>query len=142
MESIRKQDPTFTGFVPATAEEAVDRYVRCRRNGLKPMLVPECLITCAAALEGEELDNFERWIINPSADLSKLDLVPANTIRLENEAVYKEAVLRFSEPAPRDTPPLPAQEDEKMPDLTLRLQEAIQGALDLIPAARCSTPAT
>ena len=140
MESIRKQDPTFTDYVPSTAEEAVDRYVRCRRNGLKPMLVPECLIACAAGLQGLELDNFERWIINPSADLSKLDLVPANTIRLENEAVYKAAVLRFSE-APRDTPPLP-QEDEKMPDLTLRLKEAIQGSLDLLPAARCSTPAT
>ena len=42
MENVRKQDPTFTNFVPATAAEAVDRYVRCRKNGLKPMLVPEC----------------------------------------------------------------------------------------------------
>lgn len=141
MESIRKQDPTFTNYVPGTAEEAVDRYVRCRKNGLKPMLVPECLIACAAGLQGEELDNFERWIINPNADLSKLDLVPADTIRKANEAVYREAVLRFSEPAPRDTPPLP-QEDEKMPDLTLRLKEAIQGSLDLLPAARCSTLST
>ena len=149
MESIRKQDPTFTNYVPTTAAEAVGRYVRCRKNGLKPMLVPECLIACAAALEGEELDNFERWIINPNADLSKLDLVPANTIRKANEAVYQEAVSRFiEEQAPRYTPPLPAedekmqQEDEKMPELTLRLKEAIQGSLDLSPAARCSTPAT
>ena len=145
MESVRKQDPTFTNYVPTTAVEAVDRYVRCRRNGLKPMLVPECLIACAAALEGEELDNFERWIINPNADLSKLDLVPADTIRKANEAVYKEAVLRFSEQAPRDTPPLPV-DDEKMPDLNLTqvaaLKEAIRGSLDLSPAARCSTPST
>ena len=141
MESIRKQDPTFTDYVPSTAEEAVDRYVRCRRNGLKPMLVPECLIACAAGLQGLELDNFERWIINPNADLSKLDLVPADTIRKANEAVYREAVLRFSEPAPRHTPPLP-QDDEKMPDLTLRLKEAIQGSLDLLPADRCSTLST
>ena len=141
MESIRKQDPTFTDYVPSTAEEAVDRYVRCRRNGLKPMLVPECLIACAAGLQGLELDNFERWIINPNADLSKLDLVPANTIRLQNFAQHKEISRRFTEEAPAGTPPLPA-DDEKMPDLTLRLKEAIQGSLDLLPADRCSTLST
>ena len=41
MEDVRKQDPTYTNFVPRNAAEAVDRYVRCRKNGLKPMLVPE-----------------------------------------------------------------------------------------------------
>ena len=145
MEDVRKQDPTYTNYVPRSAAEAVDRYVRCRRNGLKPMLVPECLIACAAGLQGLELDNFERWIINPNADLSKLDLVPADTIRKANEAQYQEAVGKFTAEAPRDTPPLP-QDDEKMPDLNLTqvaaLKEAIQGSLDLSPAARCSTPST
>ena len=55
MNDVRKQDPTFTNFVPRTAAEAVDRYVRCRRNGLKPMLVPECLIACAAGLDAKQL---------------------------------------------------------------------------------------
>ena len=79
MEDVRKQDPCFTNFVPRTAAEAVDRYVRCRKNGLKPMLVPECLIACAKGLTGVELDHFEAWIINPNDDLSKVELVPENT---------------------------------------------------------------
>ena len=81
MEDVRKADPTFTGFVPRTAIEAVDRYVRCRKNGLKPMLVPECLIECAKGLSEPELGKFEDWIINPNGDLSEVSLVPADAIR-------------------------------------------------------------
>ena len=110
MQDVRKQDPTFTNFVPRTAAEAVDRYVRCRRNGLKPMLVPECLIACAAGLKGRELDNFETWIINPVADLSKVKLVRDDSIRLYNNKIYQENLKRLEE-----TPPLPCEsEDEKM----------------------------
>ena len=80
MEDIRKADPTFTGFVPRTAAEAVDRYVRCRRNGLKPMLVPECLIACATGLSPDELELFETWIINPNGSLEGVELVPDDII--------------------------------------------------------------
>ena len=31
---VWKADPLFTNFVPKTAVEAVDRYIRCRRKGL------------------------------------------------------------------------------------------------------------
>ena len=72
MENVRKQDPTFTNFVPRNAAEAVDRYVRCRRNGLKPMLVPECLIECAKGLDAKQLDMFENWIINPNGSLDNI----------------------------------------------------------------------
>ena len=137
MEDVRKQDPTFTNFVPATAAEAVDRYVRCRRNGLKPMLVPECLIACAVGLQGPELDNFENWIINPNADLDNVKLVRDDTIRLYNEKIYKENLLRFTD-APTGTPPLPREDDEKMQidtdDITA-LQEAVREKLDLSPVA-------
>ena len=84
MEDIRKADPTFTGFVPRTAAQAVDRYVRCRRNGLKPMLVPECLIACATGLSSDERELFETWIINPTGSLEGVELVPDDTIRAEN----------------------------------------------------------
>ena len=112
MQEIRKQDPTFTNYVPRTAAEAVDRYVRCRRNGLKPMLVPECLIACARGLPPTELENFENWIINPNDDLDNVKLVPENSIRLANEAVYKECLARIED----DIPPLPRgiAEDEKV----------------------------
>ena len=119
MEDVRKQDPCFTNFVPKTAVEAVDRYVRCRKNGLKPMLVPECLIKCAVGLSGYEMDKFEDWIINPNQDLYKAALVPDDTIRAQNEKTYEEILCRHLKNAPTDTPPLPmelesSQDDEKM----------------------------
>ena len=119
MEDVRKQDPCFTNFVPKTAVEAVDRYVRCRKNGLKPMLVPECLIKCAGGLSGYEMDKFEDWIINPNQDLYKAALVPDDTIRAQNEKTYEEILCRHLKNAPTDTPPLPmelesSQDDEKM----------------------------
>ena len=125
MENVRKQDPTFTNFVPATAAEAVDRYVRCRKNGLKPMLVPECLIECARGLVGPELDKFENWIINPNADLENVDLVPFDTVRLENDRVYRANLIRFTG---RTCPPLPADDEKVMP-------ESARGSLDLSPEA-------
>jgi len=140
MEDVRKQDPTFTNFVPATAAEAVDRYVRCRKNGLKPMLVPECLIACAAGLQGPELDKFEKWIINPNASLDTVKLVPDDSIRLYNEKIYQENLLRLTD-APVGTPPLPCEEDEKMQvdtDEITALQEAVQEKLDLSPVVPCS----
>ena len=137
MEDVRKQDPTFTNFVAKTAAEAVDRYIRCRRNGLKPMLVPECLIACAVGLSGGELDVFESWIINPNENLDDIELVPDDTIRLYNEAIYLENCRRLDE-----IPPLPADEDdEKLPDVTA-LAEAVQNKLDLSAAVPCSMPST
>ena len=113
MEDVRKQDPTYTNFVPRNAAEAVERYVRCRKNGLKPMLVPECLIACAAGLQGEELDKFENWIINPNADLSGLKLVRQDSIREYNNNVYRENLRKFVEV---EVPPLPC-DDEKVQEV-------------------------
>ena len=118
MNAVRKQDPRFTNFSPKTAEEAVDRYVRCRRNGLKAMLVPECLIQCSAALTVEELDKFEAWIINPEMDLSNLDLVESVAINKANDAVHAETVARVEADMLRSLPPLPlpSPEEEKIGD--------------------------
>ena len=122
MLSVRKTDPRFVNFVPRTAEEAVDRYIRCRRNGLKAYLVPECLIDCAKALEPEELNKFENWIVNPNRDLSKVDLVEQKAICLSNDAVFASNEKRVE--AQLDAvPPVPAQhavqtvDDEKMPPI-------------------------
>ena len=110
MEQVRKADPKFTAFVPRTAAEAVDRYIRCRKNGLKPMLVPECLIECAKGLDEKQLGLFEQWVVNPnSKSMDKLTLVP-DTIRAENEKIYLETLKRVES----ELPPLPlASDDEK-----------------------------
>ena len=99
--SVWKTDPTFTNYVPQTAKEAVGRFVRCRTNGLSAMMVPECLIECAAGLPPAELDLFEDWIINPNGSLDHASLCP-DRIAPENETLYKQTLKRLGE-----TPPLP-----------------------------------
>ena len=128
MEDIRKADPTFTGFVPRTAAQAVDRYVRCRRNGLKPMLVPECLIACATGLSPDELELFETWIINPNGSLEGVELVPDDTIRASNEKIFRETALRVS----ATLPPLPLEEED----------EKLEAPDRCAPATPAGTPST
>ena len=136
MEDVRKADPKFTAFVPRTAADAVDRYVRCRKNGLKPMLVPECLIECARGLNEEQLTMFEDWIVNPnSSSMDKMKLVP-DTIAAENEKIYMENLKRVES----ELPPLPLDkmdDDEKVEDLVTVAQEGNSSTSSLH-----STPST
>ena len=126
MLSVRKQDPTFINFVPRTAEEAVDRYVRCKNRGLKSYLIPECLIQCASGLNPTELEKFERFIINPGGFAENAAaLVETTQIQTENARVFEEAAKRVEDKMQIDEiPPLPVpsmqelslnQDDEKMP---------------------------
>ena len=126
MLSVRKQDPTFIEFVPRTAEEAVDRYVRCKNRGLKAYLIPECLIQCASGLNPTELEKFERFIINPDGYAENAAaLVETTQIQTENARIFEEAAKRVEDKMQIDEiPPLPVpsmqelslnQEDEKMP---------------------------
>ena len=115
---VWKADPSYVNFVPKTAVEAVDRFTRCTRNGLRPMLVPECLIACARGLRGEELDRFEAWMINPSGDLAGVQLVEQNSIRESNEKIFEEIADRIERQTNGDElPPLPytgyEEDDEK-----------------------------
>ena len=112
----RRADPSFTNWKPTTAFEAVDRFTRCQRNGLKAIMIPECLIECSATLPEAELDKFEEWIINPGGlDFSKA--VPDDSIRKHNETVFAKIDKGHEE---KLLPPLPpADEDEKMPDVGL-----------------------
>ena len=106
-----------------TAAEAVDRYVRCRRNGLKAYLVPECLIECAKGLSSEEMTKFEDWIINPGPDLNKLKMVEVKAIRESNDAVFEENVKRVEARISEHVPPVPPvpmdldADDEKDPGM-------------------------
>ena len=109
MLSVRKQDPLFINFVPKNAEEAVDRYVRCKRRGLKPYLIPECLISCAQGLSATELEKFERWIVNPEGNTDdKMELVETKQLQAENAAVFEENAKRVeSLLLGPEIPPLP-----------------------------------
>ena len=126
MLSVRKQDPTFIEFVPRTAEEAVDRYVRCKNRGLKAYLIPECLIQCASGLNPTELEKFERFIINPDGYAENTAaLVETTQLQADNARIFEEAAKRIEDKMQIDEiPPLPVpslqelsleQDDEKMP---------------------------
>ena len=127
MQEIRKQDPTFTAYVPRTAAEAVERYTRCRRNGLKPCLVPECLIECARGLDEEQVGLFESWIINPVSDLDDVKLVP-DTIRDENEKIYQENCRRVED----ELPPLPVEQDDEKQLVKEVLNDLIESVVNQV----------
>ena len=124
MLSVRKQDPLFINFVPKTAEEAVDRFIRCKNRGLKAYLIPECLIACAASLDDTESEKFERWIINPEGDLPEPGKLVRSDLNERNAKVFEECAKRVEQKllnagnAPQ-TPVnelmmLSCQDDEKM----------------------------
>ena len=97
MLSVRKQDPLFINFVPKTAEEAVDRYMRCKRRGLKPYLIPECLIACAQGLPPDEMEKFEAWIVDPEGNTgggAPMQLVETKEMQQRNQQVFDENVKR------------------------------------------------
>ncbi len=97
MLSVRKQDPLFVNFVPKNAEEAVDRFIRCKRRGLKPYLIPECLIACAQGLPPDEMEKFEAWIVDPEGNTSggaSMQLVETKEMQQRNQQVFDENVKR------------------------------------------------
>ena len=143
---VWKADPSFTNFVPKTAVEAVDRFTRCTRNGLRPMLVPECLIACARGLNGEEMDRFEAWMINPAGDLAGVELVEQTSIRKANEKIFEENAERVERQVNGDElPPVPTydplpytgyeEDDEKNEMMMMRppLVRQVSGDYDNLP---------
>ena len=112
----RRANPSFTNWVPKSAFEAVDRFTRCQRNGLKALMIPECLIECSKGLPEPELDKFEEWILNPNG-LDYSSAVPDDSIQKANEALYLQNVCEHgSKMRARPLPPLPPVDDEKAPD--------------------------
>ena len=97
MLSVRKQDPLFINFVPKTAEEAVDRFIRCKNRGLKAYLIPECLIACAQALDDVEGEKFENWIINPEGPPPEPGKLVRSDLNERNFKVFEESAKRVEQ---------------------------------------------
>ena len=95
MEDYRKADPSYVGFVPKTAAEAVDLFNRHRSKGLATALYPECFIHCARKLPDGELDKFHRFIVNPAGDIEEGGEKPTQ-IDAELERERADAVRRSS----------------------------------------------
>lgn len=131
MLRVRLRDPSFVNFVPKNAEEAVERLARCRRNGLHPYMVPECIIECGKGLSGQQLDLFEEYVVNPQG-VDVDNIVPFDTVRQENEKEHNRLALLQNG---SEVPPLPCavSDDEKLPvvdeclrDDQLREQERLR----------------
>ena len=92
MDDFRKADPTYVGFVPRTAAEAIDLFHRLIHNGLNPENYPEAFVHVTRELNDKEGAKFESYIIAPqgvsaNADLFKPDpAVEAVRARLAREA--------------------------------------------------------
>ena len=121
MLSVRKQDPLFINFVPKNAEEAVDRFIRCKRRGLKPYLIPECLIACAQGLPPDEMEKFEAWIVDPEGNTgggAPMQLVETKEMQQRNQQVFDENVKRVEakmlECSLNNDEKMLDQDDEKM----------------------------
>jgi hypothetical protein len=124
MLSVRKQDPLFINFVPKTAEEAVDRFIRCKNRGLKAYLIPECLIKCAQALDDVEGEKFESWIINPEGPPPEAGKLVRSDLNERNAKVFEESAKRVEQKLLNvgNSPQIPinelmmlhCQDDEKM----------------------------
>lgn len=109
MLSVRLRDPSFVNFVPKTAEEAVERLARCRKNGLHPYMVPECIIECSKALSEDQLDLFEEYVVNPQG-VDTTNIVPFDGVRQANENEHNR--LALLQENGDEVPPLPV-DDEK-----------------------------
>ena len=145
MLAVRKQDPTFVNYVPRTACEAVERFLRCKRNGLKPFLVPECLIECAKGLQGEELDMFENWMINPvGSEVAHADLCDLGAMRDEENRKFQETAARIEAElagAPQ-VPEIPdSSDDEKLQPATPAPAPSVAAPSVAEPAACSGDPA-
>ena len=121
MLSVRKQDPLFVNFVPKNAEEAVDRFIRCKRRGLKSYLIPECLIACAQGLPPDEMEKFEAWIVDPEGNTgggAPMQLVETKEMQQRNQQVFDENVKRVEakmlECSLNNDEKMLDQDDEKM----------------------------
>ena len=122
MLRVRLRDPSFVNFVPKNAEEAVERLARCRRNGLHPYMVPECIIECGKALTDEQLDLFEEYVVNPQGVDTK-NIVPFDSVQKANEQEHERLALLQEDGS--EIPPLPFVDDEKVSvvDESLRAEE-------------------
>ena len=124
MLGVRLRDPSFVNFVPKTAEEAVERLTRCRKNGLHPYMVPECIIECSRALSGEELDLFEEYVVNPQGVDTK-NIVPFDSVQKANEQEHERLALLQEDG--NEIPPLPFfYDDEKVAQAPSVVDESLR----------------
>lgn len=94
MSDFRKSDPSYVGFVPETAAEAIDLFCRYRRLGVPPSQWPETFVHVSRALPEEEIDRFHEWLVCPQGPATGPTYEPCPEIEAERKQLVKEAESR------------------------------------------------
>jgi hypothetical protein len=102
----RKADPTYIGFKPKLASEAIDLFFRHKKRGIPPNLWPEVFVDCSKDLPAEELTKFEAWLVNPQGEAKGVPLKEGHYN--ENEALRQKLV---AEAVARDLQALSIEEE-------------------------------
>lgn len=118
----RKADPKYTGFIPKTAAEAIDLFVRFRNLGVPVTQWPETFVSVSQALEPSELDLFREWLVCPQGEPRKDGQMyePCAEIEAERRELARQADARDDEKLDRRAR---ARDDEKL-DFGLGLGDA------------------
>ena len=110
---FRKADPSYLGFVPTTAAEAIDLFCRHRKMGVPPSQWPETFVHVCRELPEPEIDRFQEWLICPQGPATGPTFVPCPEIEAERKQLLKEAEARDrmdieeDEKIDEEMPPLP-----------------------------------
>ena len=68
MENWRLADPEYVDFEPSTVQEAILKFRRMQRMGLKPWMYPEAMVDCAKKLDNDGVAKFESWLVCPAGE--------------------------------------------------------------------------
>ena len=91
---FRKADPSYVGFVPTTAAEAIDLFCRYRKLGVSPNQWPETFVHVCRELPAAEIDRFQEWLICPQGPATGQTFVPCPDVEAERKQLLKEAEAR------------------------------------------------
>jgi hypothetical protein len=91
---FRKADPSYVGFVPTTAAEAIDLFCRYRKLGVSPNQWPETFVHVCRELPAAEIDRFQEWLICPQGPATGQTFVPCPEVEAERKQLLKEAEAR------------------------------------------------
>ena len=91
----RRADPTYVGFTPRTAFDAIDLFSRFKRLGLSVEQYPETFVWVSRALDDTEGEKFEEWLCAPQGVNEKVPLYEPNPeIEAQRTQLLKEAEAR------------------------------------------------
>ena len=91
---FRKADPSYVGFVPTTAAEAIDLFCRYRKLGVSPNQWPETFVHVCRELPAAEIDRFQEGLICPQGPATGQTFVPCPEVEAERKQLLKEAEAR------------------------------------------------